>query len=122
LRAESIHEVAGKELLFYGLLGLYFVIALIRLSFPKYFNDLFRLFFRTTIRQRHLSEQMSQSPLPSFLLNAIFFIAAGLYLSLWISYEEQNPFNNFSWLLLYVCRLSLKIRNAAIDRLAIPRP
>lgn len=102
LHAEPIHEAAGKEILFYGLLGLVFLLAILRLLFPKYFNDLFRLFFRTTIKQRHLSEQMSQSPLPSFILNIFFFIAAGLYLSFWIDHIHLNPFASFWWLLLYV--------------------
>ena len=102
LQAEPLHEAGGKEIFFYGLLGLVFLLAVLRLSFPKYFNDLFRLFFRTTIKQRHLSEQMSQTPLPSFILNIFFFIAAGLYLSFWIDHVQLNPFNNFWWLLLYV--------------------
>jgi hypothetical protein len=102
LRAEPLHQAEGKELLFYGLLGLVFLIAVVRLTFPKYFNDLFRLFFRTTIKQRHLSEQMSQTPLPSFLLNLFFFIVVGLYLSLWIDHLAQNPFPDFGRLLLYI--------------------
>lgn len=102
MRSESLHEVEGKELLFYGLLGLVFMVALVRLSFPKYFNDLFRLFFKTTIKQRHLSEQMSQTPLPSLLLNLFFFVVAGLYLSLWIDHEMRNPFEDFGSLLLYI--------------------
>lgn len=102
LQAESIHAHESKEILFYGLVGLLLVLAILRLSFPKYFNDLFRLFFRTTLKQRHLSEQMSQTPLPSFILNIYFFIAAGLYLSFWIDHLQKNPFSNFWWLLLYV--------------------
>jgi hypothetical protein len=102
IRAEPQHLAEGKELLFYGLLGLVFLIAIVRLSFPKYFNDLFRLFFRTTIKQRHLSEQMSQTPLASFLLNLFFFIVSGLYLSLWVNHIQQNPFSDFSKLFLYI--------------------
>lgn len=102
LRSEPLHQAEGKELLFYGLLGLVFLIAIVRLSFPKYFNDLFRLFFRTTIKQRHLSEQMSQTPLASLLLNLFFFIVSGLYLSLWVNHFQQNPFSDFSKLFLYI--------------------
>ena len=68
----SIHRVEGKEILFYGFIGLLLFLAVIRQSFPKYFTDLFRLFFRTTLKQRHLSEQLTQTPLPSFLLNLLF--------------------------------------------------
>ncbi|MFN6397366.1 MAG: hypothetical protein ACK4WR_04650, partial [Bacteroidota bacterium] len=77
----SIHQPQGKEILFYAFVGLLLFLGIIRQLFPKYFNDLFRLFFRTTLKQRHLSEQLTQTPLPSFLLNLFFFFSAGLYLS-----------------------------------------
>ena len=76
--------------------------ALVRLSFSKYFTDLFRLFFRTTLKQRQLSEQLVQAPLPSVFLNLFFLINAGLYLSFWIDHNKANPFVSFWWLLLYV--------------------
>jgi len=98
----SIHQAEGKEILFYAFVGLLLFLAIIRQLFPKYFNDLFRLFFRTTLKQRHLSEQLSQTPLPSFLLNLFFFFSAGLYLCFWLERVKLNPFDSFWWLLLYV--------------------
>lgn len=98
----SIHQVEGKEILFYGFIGLLLFLAVIRQSFPKYFTDLFRLFFRTTLKQRHLSEQLTQTPLPSFLLNLLFFMVAGLYLTFWLETTHRNPFSNFWWLILFM--------------------
>jgi len=98
----SIHQAQGKEILFYAFVGLLLFLAIIRQLFPKYFNDLFRLFFRTTLKQRHLSEQLTQTPLPSFLLNLFFFFSAGFYLSFWLERVQLNPFDSFWWLLLYV--------------------
>ena len=95
----SIHQVEGKEFLFYGFIGLLLFLAIIRQVFPKYFTDLFRLFFRTTLKQRHLSEQLTQTPLPSFLLNILFFIVAGLYLTICLESVHRNPFSSY-WLLL----------------------
>ena len=96
----SIHQAEGKEILFYGFIGLLFFLAIIRQAFPKYFVDLFRLFFRTTLKQRHLSEQLTQTPLPSFLLNILFFMSGGLYLSFCVEQWAVNPFSTFWWLLL----------------------
>jgi len=95
----SIHQPQGKEILFYAFVGLLLFLGIIRQLFPKYFNDLFRLFFRTTLKQRHLSEQLTQTPLPSFLLNLFFFFSAGLYLSFWLERVQLNPFDSFWWLL-----------------------
>jgi hypothetical protein len=98
----NLHIANGKEILFYGMVFLVMLFALVRLSFSKYFTDLFRLFFRTTLKQRQLSEQLVQAPLPSVFLNLFFLINAGLYLSFWIDHNKANPFVSFWWLLLYV--------------------
>jgi len=94
-----VHEPVNKDLVFYAMVALVLFFAIIRRAFPKYMQDLFRLFFRTTLKQRHLSEQLSQTPLPSFLLNVFFFLLAGFYLSLWIEQRAKDPFDSV-WMLL----------------------
>ena len=54
----------GKEYLFYYLVFLLILFGLLRRVFAKYFYDLFRVFFRTTLKQRQTQEQLLQSPLP----------------------------------------------------------
>lgn len=96
------HEPVNKDLIFYAMVALVLFFAIIRRAFPKYMQDLFRLFFRTTLKQRHLSEQLSQTPLPSFLLNIFFFLLAGFYLSFWIEQAAYNPYQNFWQLFAYL--------------------
>jgi len=96
----------GKELLFYSILLLILFYALLRNAFPKYFNDLFRLFFRTTMKQRQIREQLMQTPFPSILLNIFFVLSAGLYLSFLIVHYKLNPLDNF-WLLFFYCVIGL---------------
>ena len=55
-------------------------LALIRLSFPKYFYDLFRVFFNTSLRQKQIKEQLIQEPFPSLMLNIFFFFSGGIFL------------------------------------------
>jgi hypothetical protein len=74
-------EFKGKETLFYTLIGLLIIFAFLRRAFSKYFSDLFRLFFRTTLKQRQIREQLMQTPLPSLLLNGFFVVGGGLYAS-----------------------------------------
>lgn len=96
----------GKELLFYVLIAFLLAYAGLRQAFPKYFNDFFRLLFRTTLKQKQLREQLMQSPIPSFLLNAFFVLSAGLYAALLLQYFGVAPVDNF-WLLFLYCSLAL---------------
>ena len=100
---ENLKQFTGKEILFYLLLFLLIVFALLRKTFPKYFGDLFRLFFRTTIKQRQIREQLMQTPLPSLLLNGFFIITAGLYSSFLLQYFKLAPADSFWLMFLYSC-------------------
>ena len=99
-------EYEGKESLFYPLMSLLLLFALFRETFSKYVDDLYRLFFRTTIKQRQIKDQLVQTPLPSLLLNLFFFIIAGLYITLFLNYIHRAPIENF-WLLVFYCMLGL---------------
>ena len=44
--------------------------------------DLFRLFFRSTMKQRQIKEQMMEAPLPSLLFNLFFILSGSLFLNL----------------------------------------
>ena len=68
-------KASGKEWIFYILVLLLMIFGFLKMLFPKYFSDLFRLFFRTTIKQRQIKEQLMQTPLPSLLLNAFLVLS-----------------------------------------------
>lgn len=92
----------GDEFLFYGLLGLILFFALIKLFFSRYVNNLFSLFFRVTMRQQQIREQMLQTPLASLLLNIQFVLAGALYLSFLAFHYELSPYTDF-WLVFLYC-------------------
>lgn len=98
-----VRSFNGKDLLFYLLVLLLIIFGFLKLLFPKYFSDLFRLFFRTTLKQRQIREQLVQTPLPSLLLNAFFVISTGLYLGFILNYFHLNTIGNFWLLVLYTC-------------------
>lgn len=74
-----------KEWIFYLIVGLLLFLSLVRLAFPKYVNDMFRVFFNTSMRQKQLRDQLIQEPLPSIFLNLFFVVSGGLYLFLILS-------------------------------------
>ncbi|OYW16846.1 MAG: hypothetical protein B7Z54_09315, partial [Sphingobacteriales bacterium 12-47-4] len=71
-------DFQGKEIFFYVLLVLILFLGILKKLFPKYFADLFRIFFQRTLKQRQLYEQLVQTPLPSLLLNIFFLVVGGL--------------------------------------------
>lgn len=104
--ASVIKQFHGKELMFYLMILLLVMFALLRQAFHRYFSDLFRLFFRTTIKQRQIKEQLMQTPLPSVLLNIFYFISGGLYACFVLEHFHLNPTGSF-WLLYLYCIAAL---------------
>jgi len=100
----ELHEAEGKDALFYALLGMVLLLAVFRRLFPKYWKDLFRLFFRTTLRQRQLRDQLQLASLPSLALNAFFYLSLAFYLSLLLTRRGLDLAGGYwslwAWLLI----------------------
>jgi hypothetical protein len=94
-------ENEGEEGVFYLMVFLLLFFAMLNRLFPKYFSDLYRLFFRTTLNQSQVREQMIQSPLPSLLLNIFFVINGGLYLAYLFRHNQVHLSNDFRMMFLY---------------------
>lgn len=99
----GIRKFEGKEMLFYVLAGLLLLFALLKQVFGKYFADLFRVFFRTTLKQKQIREQLMQNPLPSLLFNIFFIATTGLYIDFLFHYAGIVPVQDFWLLYLYCC-------------------
>ena len=91
--------MVSDERIFYFLLALLLYFALIRIIFSKYLDNLMSLFFRVTMRQQQIREQVLQTPLPSLLLNILFVVSAGLYLTFIARYLNVVHSTGY-WLLL----------------------
>ena len=96
-----------KDGIFYMLAGLLLLLAFIKLLFPKYFLNVFRLFFQPAFRQKQTREQLLQSALPSLLLNLFFILSGGAYLALLLNYYQLV--NESFWLLFLYGSISLLI-------------
>jgi Domain of unknown function (DUF4271) len=82
---------SGREAIFYFILALILYIALVRLFFLRYISTMFTLFFRATMRQQQLREQMLQSPLPALLMNVYFVIVTGAYFAFISEHTGFHP-------------------------------
>lgn len=106
--AITLRRWEGKEAIFYSMLALLICFALIRNGFQRYIQDLFKIFFRTTIKQRQVKDQLVQSPLPSLLLNIFFLLSIGMFLALVLQYYKMGLQFNF-WMLYLYCALGLVV-------------
>jgi hypothetical protein len=102
------HRPDSKDSLFYLLVGILFYFALVRIFFEKYFNNLMTLFFRASLRQQQIREQVLQTPLPSLLLNILFIITGGLYACFLLYYTRFEGGINF-WILYLDCIAGLAV-------------
>lgn len=78
----SVRESSNSDLIFYVLIFIIFFLALIKKSFPKYFSSIFSLSFQATFRQTQTREQMSQNFFPAFMMNILFILSVGLFITL----------------------------------------
>lgn len=95
---------SSKDQLFYIVIALMLFLAFIKLVFPKYFQNIFRLFFQPTFRQKQTREQLLQNNLPALLYNLFFIFAGSLYSTLLVQYFNITT-QNFFVLFLYATAL-----------------
>ncbi|GAA4744660.1 DUF4271 domain-containing protein [Flavisolibacter ginsenosidimutans] len=85
----------GKDTVFYAVVALLLLFALIKNAFPRYLPDLYSAYFRTTVRQKQIKEQLVQNPLPSLFFNLFFVLSAAVFVSQLIQqfgYNDRLPF------------------------------
>ncbi len=95
----------GKESQFYLLVGMFALLAFIRVAFARYFTNLFALLFQASFRQKQTREQMAQDNLASLFLNILFFASGGLYITLLVQYYHWADVG--FWWLFMLCALTL---------------
>jgi hypothetical protein len=69
----------ASNYLFYLLVATLLLLAVFKVVFPRYFQNLFKVFFNTTLKQNQLSDQLYLSKLPSLFFNITFFISAAIF-------------------------------------------
>lgn len=86
----------GKEFLFYLLAIVILLLTIFKFIYTKYFNNIFRVFFNSSLRQNQLTDLLLQAKLPSLLFNIFFIISAGLYAWLLLKhYHQLKESNNY---------------------------
>lgn len=95
----SYKQEKNKDTLFYVIAGLVLLLAFFKYIYNRYFINLFRVFFNTSLKQSQLTDQLLQSKFPSLMFNLFFVISAGLYAYLVLSNNRIIQENN--WLIAF---------------------
>jgi len=96
----------NKDAFFYLVTGLLLLLAFFKYFYNRYFTNLFRVFFNTSLRQSQLTDQLLQAKLPSLLFNIFFIISGGIYLYiLLLLYQRINADNNWIMILTSIALL-----------------
>lgn len=90
----DFRKATGKEELFYLVAGLLLYLAVFRVAFPKYLNNLFTYFFQTSFRQKQTRDQLLQDQISSLLMNLLFFMITATFITLAVQYFNwvSGPF------------------------------
>lgn len=80
VRVSSERIQPFDDILFYLLLVVILFLAFLRFFFERYFNNLFRVFFNTSLRQSQLTDQLLQAKQVSLFFNILFTVTEGLYI------------------------------------------
>lgn len=98
------YKASNKDELFYIICAVLLFLGILRVSFPKYFNDLFSVFWRST-RQKQFRDQLQQAGMTTLLFNIFFVFSLSLFAYLTVDYltgEIENP-----WLMFGICFLTI---------------
>lgn len=106
--AEKPRIEKDEDSLFYILMALVLFFGIVKATYPKYFSNLFRVFFNTSLRLSQLTDQLVQDQLPSLLYNSFFVINAGLFVYFLMGYKGTLNIYT-SWQVMGFCILLFAI-------------
>jgi hypothetical protein len=106
--AVKTKKIKPTDGVFYLIAGLVLLMALIKFFFARYFTNLFRVFFNTSLRQGQLTDQLLQAKLPSLFFNLFFMLSGGVYIYfLLLHYGLVNQ--QRLWIVIAACIIGLAL-------------
>ncbi|HRP31743.1 MAG TPA: DUF4271 domain-containing protein [Agriterribacter sp.] len=99
------YEPKSKDELFYVFCSILFFLGILKLGFPKYFQDIFNVFWRSAVRQKQMRDQIQQAGMTTVLFNTFFVFSTALFGYLAINYTSDYSLR--PWLLFSICVLGI---------------
>jgi hypothetical protein len=105
---QQTRNINSMDAVFYILALVVLIFALLKFLYPRYFSNLFRVFFNTSLRQGQLTDQLLQAKLPSLLFNIFFILVSGWYVYLLLFYFDKI-WGNTKWQVLFSAGLGMML-------------
>ncbi len=96
----QLKKTKSKDAFFYLLAGMVLLLAFLKFFYSRYFFNLFRVFFNTSLRQNKITDQLLQAKLPSFLFNIFFIISGGIYVHVLLAHYQLTG-DDKQWLSIF---------------------
>jgi hypothetical protein len=81
----------------------------LKFFYNRYFSNLFRVFFNSSLRQSQLTDQLLQARLPSLFFNIFFVISTGFFVYLLLRYFKWLSIDAAWWTFLPGCVAAIGI-------------
>jgi len=104
-QSERLFE--NRNSYFYVISVLFFFLGVLKIAFGKYFSNMIRVFFNTSLRQTQLKDQLLQDRMPSLFFNLLFVVVGGMYIYLLLLANGKVVYNDYKY--LYYAMLALTI-------------
>lgn len=98
--AVQLRKSESRDAFFYMIAGMVLLLAFLKYFYSRYFANLFRVFFYTSLRQNQITDQLLQAKLPSFLFNIFFVISSGIYVYVLLSHYHLTGSGN-EWVFIF---------------------
>lgn len=98
--AVQLKNDRSNDLFFYLIACIVLLLAFLKYFYSRYFTNLFRVFFNTSLRQSQITDQLLQAKLPSFLFNIFFVISGGIYVYALLSHYHLITEGN-EWIYIF---------------------
>jgi Domain of unknown function (DUF4271) len=98
--AVQLKKARSRDSFFYLIAGMVLLLACLKYFYSRYFSNLFRVFFNTSLRQNQITDQLLQAKLPSFLFNIFFVISGGIYVYVLLSHYHLTSTGN-EWVFIF---------------------
>ncbi len=95
----------SSDMNFYWVAITFLLIGFLKVGFSKYFSNLTRVFFNSSLRQSQLTDQLLQSKLPSLFFNLLFINVSGYYIFLLLNEYQKTNYNQ--WNVVLYCMMAV---------------
>lgn len=99
-------KFVSKDAVFYLLAIILLLLGILRVAYARYFSNLLRVFFNTSLRQGQLTDQLLQAKLPSLFFNLFFLIITGCYVFLVLNHVGKLTYRDWNALLICIAAVS----------------